>query len=216
MASLAGSNALAAGRLYTDLTQLHPQLERKDFERILKCLGQARWLEISEASFQKGTETISYRKVSQTEKGRKATAEDLAQLKRVGSSFGSTGFTSITSSSQKKPKPTRLKKSRSKAPSPSESVSGDRLGRAGQAASDHSEELTPAASLLFESLRSWRLEIARKRGIPAFRILSDRVLKLISAEQPLDADAVRTIKGVGPKLADLYGREIIRIVNSHG
>ncbi|MEO5971266.1 MAG: HRDC domain-containing protein, partial [Bdellovibrionia bacterium] len=209
MASLAGQDNTAAGRLFTELTQLHPQLERKDFERILKGLSQARWVEINEASFQKGGETISYRKVSLAEKGRQATSEDLQQLKIAGSSYGSASMTGLVSTSNgsagksaKKTKTTRLRKNRSKSTPYSQS--------------ETESELSPGASLLFESLRSWRLEVARKRGIPAFRILSDRVLKSISTELPRDPDAIRTVKGIGPKLADLYGRDIIRIVNGKG
>jgi DNA topoisomerase-3 len=200
MASLAGQDNIAAGRLFTELTQTYFKLERKDFERILKCLSQAQWLNIHEASFQKGTETISYRKVSLSEIGRQATAKDLQQLKMVGSSYGSSSSSSAGSEKPaKKMKTTRLRKNRSKP--------------ATYAQGDSEAELSGAATLLFESLRSWRLEVARKRGIPAFRVLSDRVLKSISTERPRDPDAVRTVKGIGPKLADLYGREIVKIVN---
>jgi DNA topoisomerase-3 len=198
LASLEGQDHPAAGRLFSEMMELYPRLERRDFEGILKGLAQARWICIQETSFQKGGETIAYRKVSLTEQGRNVTSQDIQQLKMRGSLSGAAQSGMI---SKKQSSRTKLKKSaNSRGFKPRQSTDP--------------EELSVEFTVLFETLRTWRLELARKRGIPAFRILSDRVLKLICVEKPKDTDSIRTVKGIGPKLADLYAGDIIQIVKN--
>jgi DNA topoisomerase-3 len=63
-----------------------------------------------------------------------------------------------------------------------------------------------------EALKAWRLAEARKRRVPAFRILTDRVLGAIAAERPGDNDALMAIQGVGPKLIERYGTQLLALV----
>ena len=62
---------------------------------------------------------------------------------------------------------------------------------------------------LFEDLRAWRLAEARKKGVPAFRILTDRVLYAICEEQPSSESSLLQVPGMGPKLVKQYGEEIL-------
>ena len=62
------------------------------------------------------------------------------------------------------------------------------------------------------ALQQWRLEKARRRRIPAFRILTDRTLIAIAIEAPRDEDALLAVKGMGPTLLRKYGREILALV----
>ena len=65
---------------------------------------------------------------------------------------------------------------------------------------------------LVEALRAWRLAEAKRRRIPAFRILTDRVLGAIAAMRPVDNEALMSIQGVGPKLVERYGAQLLSLV----
>jgi DNA topoisomerase-3 len=65
---------------------------------------------------------------------------------------------------------------------------------------------------LLKSLRAWRLREARKKGVPAFRILTDRALHGIAGASPRDEAALLAVAGVGPAVARKYGAEIVAIV----
>jgi DNA topoisomerase-3 len=60
-------------------------------------------------------------------------------------------------------------------------------------------------------LKAWRLELARKKGIPAFRILTDRVLGNIATLHPADEDELQQISGVGDNILKKYGKQILNI-----
>jgi len=78
---------------------------------------------------------------------------------------------------------------------------------------------TPAVSLpstgasagLVASLRAWRLAEAKKKRVPAFRILTNRALVAIAEARPSSSDALRNVSGVGPKLLQTYSEQLLRL-----
>jgi superfamily II DNA helicase RecQ len=75
----------------------------------------------------------------------------------------------------------------------------------------------PAAPAgLVDALKEWRLEEARKRRVPAFQILSNRVLEAVAAARPRSADALLAVTGIGPSLLQKYGEAILRVVAPFG
>jgi DNA topoisomerase-3 len=68
-------------------------------------------------------------------------------------------------------------------------------------------------SRMEKSLRAWRLEEAKKRGIPAFRIFSDQVLRNMAEQAPRTDAELLAIPGVGMSTVEKYGSHIYRIVN---
>ena len=54
---------------------------------------------------------------------------------------------------------------------------------------------------------------ATKQGVPAFRIMSDRVLLAIAEREPKTAAELLAIPGVGIKLLEKYGAQIYRILD---
>lgn len=64
----------------------------------------------------------------------------------------------------------------------------------------------------FERIRAWRLSQARRLGIPAFRILTDRVLETICEVRPANKTQLRAISGVGQKAVEQYGDEIVALL----
>jgi ATP-dependent DNA helicase RecQ len=69
-----------------------------------------------------------------------------------------------------------------------------------------------ADTALLERLKSWRLEVARKDGVPAYVVFHDRVLLEISARAPASLDALAEVPGVGPAKLDRYGPAVLELV----
>ncbi len=69
---------------------------------------------------------------------------------------------------------------------------------------------------LVETLKAWRKDEARRRRVPAFRILTDRVLLGLAAARPADADALLDVRGMGPKLVERYGAALLELLNRSG
>ncbi len=67
-----------------------------------------------------------------------------------------------------------------------------------------------------QALRAWRLAEARKRGLPAFRIFSDRTLRALAAHRPASANELLAIPGIGISTVEKYGTQIYRIVEKGG
>ena len=77
----------------------------------------------------------------------------------------------------------------------------------------------PAAAVdarVENALRAWRLEEARRRAVPAFRILSDKALKEIAITRPSTADELLDIPGIGMSTVEKYGALICRITGERG
>jgi superfamily II DNA helicase RecQ len=62
-------------------------------------------------------------------------------------------------------------------------------------------------------LKEWRRTLAKKLGVPAFRIMSDRVLLAIAEDQPRTAAELLAIPGIGIKTVEKHGAQIYRILN---
>lgn len=71
---------------------------------------------------------------------------------------------------------------------------------------------------LVAALKSWRLEKAHELNVPAFYILSNKVLDNIAAYLPHTQEELLEVPGIGPAKAEGYGAAILKIVqeNSDG
>jgi superfamily II DNA helicase RecQ len=67
-------------------------------------------------------------------------------------------------------------------------------------------------SALEQTLRKWRLAEAKKQGVPAFRILSDKTLHAIASEKPGNEDELLSISGISAKVGQRYGAQILKMV----
>ena len=70
-----------------------------------------------------------------------------------------------------------------------------------------------AESRAAEMLRAWRLGQAKRKGVPAFRIMSDKVLTAIAEEQPQTAAELLAIPGIGIATVEKYGAQLYQILN---
>ncbi len=74
------------------------------------------------------------------------------------------------------------------------------------------DDLDGEDKVLFEQLRQWRAEVARRQGGPAFTIFNDATLKTIARARPDSLRALHSIKGVGPTKLENYGDDVLEIV----
>ncbi|MEE1649886.1 DNA helicase RecQ [Brachybacterium sp. J144] len=72
------------------------------------------------------------------------------------------------------------------------------------------DALEPAARERFESLRTWRTEVARERQIPPYMVFSDATLVGIIETAPTSVDQLGTVSGVGAKKLAEYGEGVLK------
>ncbi|MBL8938150.1 MAG: DNA topoisomerase 3 [Archangium sp.] len=78
---------------------------------------------------------------------------------------------------------------------------------------------TPAVELpstgenagLVETLRAWRLSEAKRRRVPAFRVLTNRALVAVAEARPTSQQALLKVKGLGPKVLQQSGAQLIAL-----
>jgi len=73
-------------------------------------------------------------------------------------------------------------------------------------------ELEPEARAIWEALRAWRLEEARRQQLPPYVIFHDATLIEVARRRPISLTSLATVPGVGAGKLDRYGAAIIEIV----
>ena len=91
-------------------------------------------------------------------------------------------------------------------------AAGTTRGGKAAAAKSTGPDLEGEDLVVFEELRRWRAEVAKRQGGPAFIIFGDAPLKDIATARPADLRALSRIKGVGPSKLDSYGDDVLEIV----
>jgi ribonuclease D len=80
-----------------------------------------------------------------------------------------------------------------------------------------SEALTsgdPAIRMKIEKLKNWRRVRARIEGVPAYRVLTNRVLLAVASESPKTTEGLQGLKGFGRKSSDIYSGEILALLRN--
>ncbi|MGB7450256.1 MAG: ATP-dependent DNA helicase UvrD2 [Ornithinimicrobium sp.] len=68
---------------------------------------------------------------------------------------------------------------------------------------------------LFEQLRSWRAETAKRDRVPAFVVFTDATLTAIAEQVPSELGALSKISGVGTRKLEMYGPDVLQILADH-
>ncbi|HWZ88921.1 MAG TPA: RecQ family ATP-dependent DNA helicase, partial [Polyangiaceae bacterium] len=89
------------------------------------------------------------------------------------------------------------------------SKTGKRRGRKGTRTPAVALPSTGASAGLVATLRAWRLAEAKRKHVPAFRILTNRALVAIAEARPASTAALRSVPGLGPKLLHAYGAQLL-------
>ncbi|HET7540268.1 MAG TPA: DNA topoisomerase 3 [Polyangiaceae bacterium] len=86
-----------------------------------------------------------------------------------------------------------------------------RGGRRASRSSSVELPVSGASAGLVATLRAWRLSEAKKKRVPAFRILTNRALVAIAEARPKNSEALRNVSGVGPKLLQTYSAALLQL-----
>ena len=73
-------------------------------------------------------------------------------------------------------------------------------------------DLAGVDQVIFDKLRWWRMETARKHNVPAYVIFHDATLRDIATAKPGSLAQLRGVNGVGEKKLDTYGAEIVALI----
>jgi RecQ family ATP-dependent DNA helicase len=63
-----------------------------------------------------------------------------------------------------------------------------------------------------EALRKFRLAVARRSRVPAFRILTDAALVALAGARPSSLEEMLQVRGIGPKFIERHGRDVLTIL----
>jgi superfamily II DNA helicase RecQ len=189
------SGVKSAGRLHSDQPAV-AAADRKVFEGVLAAMAGAGLVEATDATFEKDGKQIAFTRVSLTEEGRAAdesVAEGLSvrvEIERVKRARKAKA--KKRTKAEKKPK--AAVRAESPEPESPEPESPEVVGR------------------LEEKLRGWRMNEARRRSVPAFRIMTDKVLKAIAAARPATTQELLSIPGIGLSFVEKHGASIFALV----
>jgi DNA topoisomerase-3 len=184
IATLKGVDGLSAGRLYSSACP-GSSLPRSDFENLLRSLAKAGLIALSEHTFEKEGKSIHYRRAELTEEGYSFDPQAIRSL-AITSQGGAQKRKGHRQALGRKPATPRA------------------IRRSDSGVSENQE--------LIDTLREWRKRTALKRGLPAFRIFTNRVLTNLASDLPTSDDELYLVQGVGPSFVEKYGKEVIRMV----
>lgn len=179
---------VAVGKLFRE--HFEGDLPRREFETLLAALTAAGLVEVTNDSFKKGSRTITYRRVALSEAG----MEYLLS--------GGTKAIQVTEQQRPKTQPKRRRK-----------AATSKTGKKSSTKSSKSKQPSaPVDEQLAETLREWRLQTSRKKGIGAHRVLTNRALEGLAAAKPRTADELLEVTGIGPTTVKKYGEDLLRLI----
>ena len=73
-------------------------------------------------------------------------------------------------------------------------------------------ELEGDAAELFGRLRALRAQTARRQGVPAYVVFSDKTLREMAVSRPRTMGELRAVSGVGAAKAERYGRDFLAVI----
>ena len=183
LSALSESDGQASGRLFRDLFA-EGALDRRSFEHLLGALARGGLVRVAQESFEKSGERIDYERVWLAGPGR-----DAVQTKAFARVAVPLGRTERTAPGKRRRKTSK---------------------RAGRLPTSFDEAAPPAG--IVDALKKWRLNEARRRQVPAFHVLSDRVLRAVASRTPTNPADLLDVPGIGPTLLAKYGAQILSVL----
>jgi ATP-dependent DNA helicase RecQ len=162
-------------------------LSRAGFDVLLDALQRAGLIAIEEAEYEKDGETRRYRKASLTEAGL-----DARQTKRFAFLMSDGIVEEFCSGTRK-----LTKKS---------AAHGKKPGKKEEEIALSSEDEALAARL-----KQWRSAEAKKLGVPAYIVLTDRSLRALAAERPKNPKQMLEVSGIGPAKVERFGAALLAL-----
>ncbi|MBL0161390.1 MAG: HRDC domain-containing protein [Bryobacterales bacterium] len=75
---------------------------------------------------------------------------------------------------------------------------------------------TDRTTAIEAALKAWRLAEAKKKGVPAFRVMTDKVLRTIAETEPATTRELLAVPGIGLNTVEKFGAIIFRILQKAG
>jgi DNA helicase-2/ATP-dependent DNA helicase PcrA len=72
---------------------------------------------------------------------------------------------------------------------------------------------SPEVAALEDALKAWRSQRAKADKVSAFIVASNALLRAIAETRPATAQELFRVKGMGPTKLDLYGDEILSVLD---
>jgi ATP-dependent DNA helicase RecQ len=93
-------------------------------------------------------------------------------------------------------------------------VDRTRIGSAGVVAGVGDGPGAPDAenAEVFEALRTWRRDVAKEHGVPAYTVFHDSTLRELAGMLPGTLDELRSVSGIGATKLDRYGSALLDVV----
>jgi DNA topoisomerase-3 len=198
IAALAERDGQSTGKLFRDLFA-DGAIERRSFEHLIGGLARSGLVRLSADSFEKEGKTIEFERAYLTADGRDFQDFSGAEVR----------LDAPRARARKKERGRggrdRRGGARGRASPPSRPARAKGRERGGSG-------IDPIAVRVAEALREWRLEEARRKRVPAFRIMTDRVLTAIAEAEPSSVEELLAVHGFGVKGAEKYGGQILRVI----
>ncbi len=182
----------AVGQIHRDLFG-EGSIDRKTLDHILGALARANVVKIVADEFEKDGQTIPFQRVWLVRRDGTTAAPLRMIVTPPPSTKGRRGKANGTGRRSKQGKAGATRGTRSK-----------------KKAATTSPESTGSA--LEVALRTWRSKEAKKRRVPAFRILTDRTLVGIAEARPTSEAQLLAISGMGMALVAKYGKQLLALV----
>jgi DNA topoisomerase-3 len=201
--ALRGAGSRPTGRLHAELFP-DGSVTRDAFEEVLGALARAGLVRIVSAVFEKDGSSIPYRKAALTPEVDALDDGAIPELQMK---------VAVASAARKRKGKGKGKKTAAKKPA--------RRVKARKGTTEAEPAKAPVTSSasstrLEDALRAWRLAEAKRRNVPAFRILTDATLKAIADGRPSTTAELLAIPGIGMKAVESYGAAIYRLVGQAG
>jgi len=184
-------NGKSVGKLHTELCAKN-SMDRDAFEELVAAMARSGLVRLIDSVFEKDGKQIPFRKATLTGDAMNVDEQTPLDL-RIRQTVKASG---------KLPGKRIRKKTPAVAPKQKRHQAPAGMGEARQ----------PRASSAAALLKAWRRALATKRGVPAFRIMPDRVLLAIAEKDPKTTAELLAIPGVGTKLVEKYATQIYKVL----
>jgi len=164
-------SSTGTGRLFKD-SGAEDVLKRREYERLMEGLERSHLLSLEEDSFEKNGKTIRFRRVRIRQNGMYPSPEDMESITVTGTLPGVSRKKRSSAKTRKKTK--------------TQNKMSTRGGKKQANTYTQTSDPIQVDQEVFEALKQWRLGVARKKGVPAFHILANRVLTELASYLPTD------------------------------
>lgn len=183
-------------------------LDRDTLEALIGALVRAGLIGEVVDAFEKDGEPVEFRRIALTAEGRACTREALASVPLVTEWVQE----ALRTKAKRRVAVKASAPTETRAESTAEKSSLSQQTRKSVGIEELEDHADP---VLVEALQNWRLAQARKKKVPAFKVLTNRALLSLAVKRPRTDEELLRVSGIGPALAARYGAELLPLIAKH-